>query len=236
MKKKIDLFIICSIFALVISCKNYAISKDLENSEQVVKGSKQVEKEVENKFDKLLDTLDILDIKDANDTKEIEEQIKKLKETIEELKKAIEETDPKKTPLKKYSEYEEKVKKIKEELEKKLKDKVKDKKEIEDKLKELEDSLKKKKNERKKALEEAKKKFQEYKKQVESATGVTQGHQVQRQGGVGLQAFNCAKEYGLTVSFSNDTDTSNMSSGVIESALKKIEEEEKELKNLEENK
>ncbi|WP_420025115.1 ErpL protein (plasmid) [Borreliella yangtzensis] len=223
MNKKIIMFIICVIFALIISCKNYAISKDskdIENSEQVVKGSKEVEKEVENKFDKLLDTLNTLDIKDINDTKEIEEQIKKLKETIDK-------TDPKKTPIGTYSEYEEKVKKIKEELEKKLKDK----KEIEEKLKELEESLKKKKEERKQKLEEAKKKFEGYKKQVESAGGETYGHTNQNQGRVGAQAFKEAKDLGLNVNSSCDSDTGDMSKGIIEDALQKIEEELKEIDN-----
>ncbi|WP_420025829.1 ErpL protein (plasmid) [Borreliella yangtzensis] len=221
MNKKIIMFIICVVFALVISCKNYAInkdSKDIENSEQVVKGSKQVEKEVENKFDKLLDTLNTLDIKDANDTKEIEEQIKKLKETIDK-------TDAKKTSLKTYSEYEKKVQEIKE--------KLKDKKELEDKLKELEDSLKKKKEDRKKELEKAKQEFEQLKNQVGSATGSTDGHRAQNQRGGGAQAWQKAKEYGLSVSYSNDDDTSDMSSGIIDSALQKIGEELKELKNNE---
>ncbi len=43
------MFIICAVIALIISCKNYAISKDSENSEQSeqkVKSPKQIEQEI----------------------------------------------------------------------------------------------------------------------------------------------------------------------------------------------
>lgn len=237
MKKKIIMFIICIIFVLIISCNNDAIDKidkDLKNSEQVVKGSKEIEQEVGNKFDKLLDTLNTLDIKDTNDlnTQEVEKTIQELKKAIDELKQTIGKTDPKKTPIGTYSEYEKKI----QELEKKLKDKFKDKekfgekfKELEEKLKELEKTLKDKKENRKKVLEEAKKKFEEYKKQVESASGETYGAQVGNQRGGGQQAWKEAKELGLSVNSYDGADTSGLSSGIIDGAIKQIEEELKEL-------
>ncbi len=211
-------FIICAVFALIISCKNYATSKDLESSEQNVKKTEQeIKKQVEG-FLEILETKDLSKL-DEKGTKEIEKQIQELKNKIEKL-------DSKKTSIETYSEYEEKINKIKE--------KLKDKKELEDKLKGLEDSLKKKKEERKKALEEAKKKFEEYKNQAESATGVTHGSQVQRQGGVGLQAWRCANSLGLGVSYfsSTGTDSNELAKKVIDDSIKKIDEE---LKNTIEN-
>ncbi|AJY73181.1 hypothetical protein [Borreliella afzelii] len=221
MNKKMKMFIICAVFALLSSCKNYAISKDLESleqSEQELKSPKQIEQEIKKEFNGLLNILEKKDISnlDEKDTKEIEK-------TIKDLKDQIEKTDAKKTSLKTYSEYEKTVKEIRE----KLKDKLKDKKELEDKLKELEDSLKKKKEERKKALGEAKKKFEGYKGQVGSTSGVTQGQQTGNQGKVGQQAFKDVKELGLSVSSSskNGADTGDMSKGIIDDALKQINEE-----------
>ncbi|OJH14354.1 ErpL, partial (plasmid) [Borreliella bissettiae] len=157
------------------------------------------------------EVLDILETKDLNilDTTAIEKAIKELKDKIDN-------SDSKKTSLKTYSEYEEKIKQIKE--------KLKDKNELEKKLKDLEDSLKKKKEERKQALEEAKKKFEDFKKQVTTATGDTYGSQVQGQGKIGGQAWKCAQELGFK-NMTSGSDTSNMANGVIEDALKKIEEE-----------
>ncbi|PRQ92270.1 ErpL protein, partial [Borreliella burgdorferi] len=34
MNKKMKMFIICAVFALMISCKNYASGENLKNSEQ----------------------------------------------------------------------------------------------------------------------------------------------------------------------------------------------------------
>ncbi|WP_373584995.1 ErpL protein [Borreliella afzelii] len=209
------MFIICAVFALIISCKNYAISKDSETSEQSLGIPKQIEQEIKKEFNGLLNILETKDLSqlDEKDTKEIEK-------TIQDLKDQIEKTDAKKTSLKTYSEYEKKVQEIRE----KLKDKLKDKKE-------LEDSLKKKKEERKKALGEAKKKFEGYKGQVGSASGVTQGQQTGNQGKVGQQAFKDVKELGLSVSYSSSagTNTGNMSNEIIENAIKQIDEE---LKNI----
>ncbi|WP_425337276.1 ErpL protein [Borreliella tanukii] len=210
MKKKV--FVICVVFALIISCKNYVNGKDLETSEQSLEIPKQIEQEIKKEFNELLNILEIKDISklDAKDTKEIEKQ-------IQELKNKIDKSDAKTTSLLTYSGYEKKVQEIRE--------KLKNKGNLEGKLKELEDSLKNKKEERKKALEDAKTKFEGYKRQVDSATGETYGAQVGNQRGGGQQAWKEAKDLGLNVSYSNDTDTSDMSSGIIEGALKKIEEE-----------
>ncbi|XPC98042.1 ErpL protein (plasmid) [Borreliella japonica] len=215
MNKK--MFIICAVFALIISCKNDVNGKALETSEQSLEISKQIEQEIKKEFNGLLNVLETKDLSTL-DTSEIEK-------TIKDLKDKVDKSDAKKTSLTTYSEYEEKVKEIRE----KLKDKLKDKGELENKLKELEESLKKKKDERKKALEEAKKKFEGYKGQVDSATGETYGAQVGNQRGGGQQAWKEAKDLGLNVSYSNDADTSDMSSGIIDGALKQIEEE---LKNI----
>ncbi|ADQ30324.1 outer surface protein F (plasmid) [Borreliella burgdorferi JD1] len=224
MNKKMKMFIICAVFALIISCKNYATSKDLEGAVQDLESSEQNVKKTEQEIKKQVEGfLEILETKDLStlDTKEIEKQIQELKNKIEKL-------DSKKTSIETYSEYEEKLKKIKE--------KLKGKADLEDKLKGFEDSLKKKKEERKKALEEAKKKFEEYKNQAESATGVTHGSQVQRQGGVGLQALQCANSLGLGVSYSSSTgtDSNELAKKVIDDSIKKIEEELKKLNNKEE--
>ncbi|WP_373589016.1 ErpL protein [Borreliella afzelii] len=223
MNKNMKMFIICAVFALISSCKNYAISKDLENSEQSeqeLKSPKQIEQEIKKEFNGLLNVLEIKDLSklDEKDTKEIEKQ-------IQELKDKIEKTDAKKTPIGTYLEYKKTVKEIRE----KLKDKLKGKKELEDKLKEFEDSLKKKKEERKKALQEAKQKFEEFQRQVKSATGETAGQRAGNQRGGGIQAWQCAKEFGLSVSYSNSADTSNMLNEIITNALKQIEEELKDI-------
>ncbi|MBB5141899.1 ErpL protein [Borreliella afzelii] len=220
MNKKIKMFVICAVFVLISSCKNDVNSKDLENSEQSeqeLKSPKQIEQEIKKEFNGLLNILEKKDISnlDEKDTKEIEK-------TIQELKDKIEKTEAKKTPLKTYLEYEKKVKEIRE--------KLKDKGELENKLKELEESLKKKKDDRRKALEEAKQTFQGYKGQVDTATGETQGHQAQNQRGSGAQAWTKAREYGLSVnSTSFGTDTGVMSSGIIDEAIKQIEEELKDI-------
>ncbi|WP_215540947.1 VasL domain-containing protein [Borreliella bavariensis] len=203
MNKK--MFIICIVFALIISCKNDVNSKALETSEQI-------EQEIKKEFNGLLNILETKDLSklDEEDTKEIEKQIQELKDKIDKL-------EAKKTSLTTYSEYEEKIEKIKE----KLKGKVK----FEDKLKGLEDSLKKKKEERIQKLKEAKQKFEGYKGQVGSATGETQGHQAQNQGQIGQQALKCANELGFKNMTSSNSDTSNMTKEIIENSLKQIEEE-----------
>ncbi|WP_210371449.1 ErpL protein [Borreliella garinii] len=216
MNKKIKMFIICSVFALIISCKNYASNKDLKSLEQSSESSdsklSKSEQELKKQVKGFLDILETKDLSNLNeqDTKEIEK-------TIQELKNTIDKSNSKKTLIGTYLEYEKRVKEIRARL--------KDKKELEGSLKELEDSLKKKKEERKQKLEEAKKKFEEYKGQVGSVSGVTHGEQVRGQGTVGQQAFKCAKEFGLTVSSSNSADTGYMSNGIVDGAIKQINEE-----------
>ncbi|WP_215539884.1 ErpL protein [Borreliella bavariensis] len=211
MNKK--MFIICAVFALISSCKNDANGKALETSEQSLEIPKQIEQKIKKEFNGLLNILETKDLSklDEKDTKEIEKTIQELKNTIDKL-------EAKKTSLEKYREYEKKVKEIR--------DKLKGKGNFEDKLKELEESLKKKKDDRRKALEEAKQTFQGYKGQVDTATGETQGHRAQNQRGSGAQAWTKAREYGLSVnSTSSGIDTGVMSSGIIDDALKQIEEE-----------
>ncbi|WP_187983592.1 ErpL protein [Borreliella bavariensis] len=221
MNKKIKMFIIFIIFALISSCKNDVNGKALEISEQSLEIPKQIEQEIKKEFNGLLNILETKDLSklDEKDTKEIEKTIQELKNTIDKL-------EAKKTSLEKYREYEEQIKKIKE--------KLKGKGNLENELNGLEDSLKKKKEERKKALEDAKQKFQGLKGQVESTTGETQGDQAKNQGKVGLEAWNKAKELGLTVNSSSGTDTGDMSSGIIDDALKQIEEELKKLNDKKE--
>ncbi len=208
------MFIICAVFALIISCKNDVNGKALETSEQSLEMPKQIEQEIKKQVDEFLDILETKDLSklDEEDMKAIEKQIQELKNTIDKL-------EAKKTSLTTYSEYEEKIEKIKE----KLKGKVN----FEDKLKGLEDSLKKKKEERIQKLKEAKQKFEGYKGQVGSATGETQGHQAQNQGQIGQQALKDVKELGLSVSYSSSagTNTGNMSNEIIENAIKQIDEE-----------
>ncbi|MBB5141895.1 hypothetical protein [Borreliella afzelii] len=251
MNKNMKMFIICAVFALLSSCKNYAISKDTEKNLKgflekelmqgddpnnslfnpppilpssrhdntlVLKaaqaqsgGQKEVKKEDKQKEKK----------EDNKEKEEIEKQIKELKDKIEK--------SDKKTSLETYLEYEGEIKKIREELEEKLKDKKEEKEKLEKELKDLEESLKKKKDERKKALEEAKKKFEEFKGQVDSTTGETSGEQVKGQGQIGGQAWSKAQELGLSANYSSSAGTSDMTKGIIDDAIKKIEEELKKL-------
>ncbi|WP_420025014.1 hypothetical protein [Borreliella valaisiana] len=251
MNKK--MFIICTVFILIISCKNYAISKDLENLKENAK--EKVEGFLEIKKEELTEGLKSLgsevypkvelEVMQADGQQgQVQEQVAQLgvstgledlDKKIKDLKDKIEETDDKIT-LGTYSGYGEELKKLKEELEDKLKDKKEeDKKDIEGKLKELEDSLKEKIEKRKKALEDAQKKFEKFKQEVESATGVTHGHQAQNQRGGGAQAWTEAKQLGINVSFSSDdgTDTGDFAKKVIDDALEKIKEE---LEKIEEKK
>ncbi|WP_210360302.1 MULTISPECIES: ErpL protein [Borreliella] len=220
MNKKIRMFIICSVFALIISCKNYASNKDLKSLEQSSESSdsklSKSEQELKKQVKGFLDILDTKDLSNFN-----EQDAKEIEKTIEDLKDKIEKTDAKKTLIGTYLEYGKTVKEIRE--------KLKDNKNFENKLKEFEESLKNKKEERKQKLEEAKKKFAEFKVQVGSASGVTQGEQVRGQGIVGQQAFNCAKEFGLTISLSNSIDTRDMSKGIVDGAIKQIDEELKKV-------
>ncbi|WP_210376708.1 MULTISPECIES: ErpL protein [Borreliella] len=222
MNKK--MFIICAVFALIISCKNYASGEDLKGLLQDSKSSDSKLSESEQDLKKQVKGfLDILDTKDLSllDTKEIENKVQDLKEKIGK-------SNSKKTSLVTYFDYEE--------LTKQLGEKFKSKGELKNQFKGLEDILETKKEERKKELEKAKQKFEEFKKQVDTTTGVTYGNQTQNQGRVGVQAWNCAKELGLNVSYSSNTgtDTNKLAKKVVDDALNKIEEELKKLENKKE--
>ncbi|WP_187983493.1 hypothetical protein [Borreliella bavariensis] len=261
MNKKIKMFIICAVFALISSCKNYASSKDLKNLEQNVEGKvkgfleakkeelsgglKKLGGEVSSKVEELMQAdepkakvQEQVGQQVAQDVNNVDQEVEKLKKELEDLKKKVDGTNDK-TTLETYSGYEKELEKLEEELKKKLeelKDKLKDKKEdkekLEKELKELKEKLKEKKEKRKKALEEAQKKFQGYQSQVESAGGVTHGAQAKNKGEVGKQAWSEASKLGLLDrSYSTDIDTSDMSSGIIEGALQKIEKELKEIDN-----
>ncbi|WP_215535904.1 hypothetical protein [Borreliella bavariensis] len=245
------MFIICVIFALIISCKNYASSEDLKNLEQNVEG--KVKGFLDTKKEELIGGLKKLGSEAYSKVKEElmqadgqpQEQVaqgvnenSKLKEEIEKKIKGLKDKMGKsddKTPIGTYSDYEKEVKEIREEFEKKLKDKEKDKKELKKELETLEKTLKEKIEKRKKALEEAKSKFEKYKEQVGAAIGVTDGARVKNQGGVGLQAWHCANKLGLNESYPGGTgaDSNELATKVIDGALKKIE---KELKGSEEKK
>ncbi|WP_215537752.1 hypothetical protein [Borreliella bavariensis] len=233
MNKK--MFTICAVFALIISCKNYAISKDSENLKENAK--EKVDGFLEIKKEELTEGLKNLgsevsvkvreEIMQADKSQgQVQEQVVQVvnneNQEVEELKKKIEGTNDK-TTLKTYSSYEE-------ELEKKLKDKKEDKEKLKNELKELEKALKDKKEKRKRALEAAQEQFQEYKQQVESATGQSEGQRAGNQGRVGAQAWSEASKLGLLDSSNSGGDnTSDMSNKVIESALQKINEELKEI-------
>ncbi|ACO38570.1 conserved hypothetical protein (plasmid) [Borreliella burgdorferi 29805] len=245
MNKKMKIFIICAVFALMISCKNYASGEDIKQN---------VKEKVEGFLDKELmqgddpnnslfnppptlpasshDNMPVLKVAQAQDGSQQEKKEDKGKEEIEkqikELKDKMEKSDKKNTSLKIYSEYEKEMKKVREELEEKLKDKEEDKEKLEKELKKLEDSLKKKKEDRKKALEDANKKFEEFKGKVSDARGETHGEQARGQGSIGQQAFKCAQELGFKNMTSGGGDTGNMANEVITNSLKKIEEELKE--------
>ncbi|WP_418454066.1 hypothetical protein [Borreliella lusitaniae] len=143
-----------------------------------------------------------------------------IKKKIEDLKKKIEKADPKKTSLTTYSTYEGELKKIREELQ------GNGNAGNDAELKQLEESLKTKKDDRKKELEKSKNKFEDFKKQVAAATGQTYGDQVQNKGKIGQQAFFYAKQLGLTIDTSkNSDDTKELVNQVINGAIKKIQEE-----------
>ncbi len=241
MNKK--MFIICAVFALIISCKNYTSGEDLkQNLKKQIRGFLDIKKEglveglknlgagasskVKEKLmqaDNLQGQLQEQVTQDVNEDSKLKDEIEK---EIQELKNKMKKSDGK-TPICKYCEYEEEIKEIR--------DKLEDKEKLEKELKELEESLKKKKEGRKKALEDVKKKFEEFKGQVSTTTGETHGHQVQNQGKIGGQAWAEAKKLGLNGSYSNSTNTNsnNFANEVIGDVLKKIEEELKKLKSEE---
>ncbi|MBB6043627.1 hypothetical protein QIA34_06140 (plasmid) [Borreliella yangtzensis] len=245
MNKKIIMFIICGIFALVISCKNYAINKDLENlkenarekvdgfleikKEELTEGIKNLGSKVSSKVqEKLMQA----DDPQGQAQEQLDQEVKELEKKLKELKEKIEKTDDK-TTLGEYSGYEKELETLEKELGEKLKDKKEDKEKLEKKLKELKEKLKEKKEKRKKALEAAQKKFQEYQQQYSNANGVTEGDQSRNQGKVGQQAWSEASKLGLldkNSSIDND-GTSDITKKVIDGALEKIKKELEENKN-----
>ncbi len=137
MNKK--MFVICAVFALISSCKNYASSKDLKNLEQNVKG--KVEGFLEAKKEELVGGLKKLGSEAYSKVKEelmqadgpqgqLQEQVdqnidedsedskfkKEIEEKIKGLKEKIDKSDDK-TSLNMYSGYEEEVKNLREEEE-----------------------------------------------------------------------------------------------------------------------
>ncbi|MCD2332850.1 outer surface protein ErpG [Borreliella americana] len=99
---------------------------------------------------------------------------------------------------------------------------------IEKKVQEFKEEIKK----RKEKLENAQKKFEDFKNQIESSVGVTHGNKVQNQGKIGLQAWNCAKELGLSSNLTYSNNNSDiLSNQFVESILQKIKEELKMLDN-----
>lgn len=243
------MFVICAVFALISSCKNYASSKDLkglaENAKQQVKGfldtkkeeltegPKSLESEVYSKVEELMQADELQGQLQQQVAQGVDEdsEASKLKEEIEkknkELKDAIEKSDAKKTPIETYLEYEKTVKEIREKLKDKLKDKKEDKENLEKELETLEKNLKEKIEKRKKELEAAQKEFQRFREQVNGATGQTQGDQAKNQGKVGLEAWNKAKALGLNGNYSaNDgTGSNEFAKKVVDDVIKKIEEE-----------
>ncbi|ACN56035.1 hypothetical protein [Borreliella burgdorferi] len=244
MNKKMKMFIICAIFALIVSCKNYASGEDVKKSlEQDLKGKvkgfldtkkeeffgdfKKPEAKVQPKDEESMQA-DEPQEQDEDQVVQGVAEDQKLKEEIEqkikELKDKIEKSDPKSVSLKTYSDYEKEI----EELKEKLKDKEKFEKELEI----LEKALNEKIEKRKKELEESQKKFEELKGQVESAIGITDGERAKNQGKVGIEALRHARGLGFK-NISSGNSTSDIAKEIIVSSLKKIEEELEELKKLE---
>ncbi|WP_420025511.1 hypothetical protein QIA36_07015 (plasmid) [Borreliella yangtzensis] len=241
MKKKV--FIICAVFALISSCKNYASGEDLKQNLKAYVDKELMQGDAPKNglfnLPPILpsshhDNTPILGIPQAQGGGQQDKKEDKVKEEIEkkikELKEKIDKTDDK-TYLNTYSGCEEEIKKIKEELEKKLKDKKEDKEKLEKELNDLDKILKEKIEKRKKALEDAKKKFEEFQKQIDGITGKTTGEQVKGQGNVGRQAWSEASKLGFRGNYSSSdgTGSGDLSKKVIENALKKIEEELKKL-------
>uniref|UniRef100_UPI001B347D6E hypothetical protein n=1 Tax=Borreliella valaisiana TaxID=62088 RepID=UPI001B347D6E len=243
------MFIICSVFALIISCKNYASSEDLkQNAKEQVEGF--LDKELmqgDDPNNSLFNPSPTLPssrhdntpvLKAAQSGGQQEQKEDKEKEEIEkknrELKDKIEKSN-KKTSIETYLKYEEEIKKIVEELEEKLKDKKEDKEKLEKELETLKKTLKEKIEKRKKELENAQKKFAEFEKQFTGITGVTDGDKAQNRGKVGRQAWTEAQELGLSVNSSGGSaGTGDMAKGIIDGVLKQIEEELKKVENKKE--
>ncbi|WP_418457486.1 hypothetical protein [Borreliella andersonii] len=253
MNKIIKMLIICFIFALIISCKNFARYNDVKSLEQglkkQVKGFLDTKKEelvgrVGNFKSKIYSKVEELMQAEKRSQEQPQEQVSqvvvensKLKEEIEQKIKELTENIKKsdgRTSIEEYCDYEEEIKKIREKL-KELQDEE-NKGKLETELKEIEESLEKKKEKRKKELEDSKKKFEEFKEQVEGAGGKSEGDRSKNQGNIGVTAWRLAIKLGFkgVTSGGNSSDTSDITEKIIENALQKIDEELKKLKNKKE--
>ncbi|WP_215540942.1 outer surface protein ErpG [Borreliella bavariensis] len=206
MNKKMKMFIICAVFALINSCKNYAISKDLKNLEQNVEG--KVKGFLEAKKEELSGGLKKLGGEVSSKVEELMQADGPQVQAEEQVAQGVSK-DPE----------------LKEQgLEKKIEE-----------LKESKDSSKNTKEDRKKELEEAKKKFEEFKRQVESATGENTD-KVKKQGKIGWDALKYAKELSVNGNYAVDdgTNTDDFAKKVIDDAIKKIDEELEKLSDKKE--
>ncbi|ACJ73607.1 hypothetical protein [Borreliella afzelii] len=206
MNKKMIMFIVCVIFALISSCKNYASSKDLKNLEQNVEG--KVKGFLEAKKEELSGGLKKFGGEVSSKVEELMQADGPQVQAEEQMAQGVSK-DPE----------------LKEQgLEKKIEE-----------LKESKDSSKNTKEDRKKELEEAKKKFEEFKRQVESATGENTD-KVKKQGKIGWDALKYAKELSVNGNYAVDdgTNTDDFAKKVIDDSIKKIDEELEKLSDKKE--
>ncbi|WP_373589049.1 outer surface protein ErpG [Borreliella afzelii] len=206
MNKKMIMFIVYIVFALIISCKNCASSKDLKNLEQNVEG--KVKGFLEAKKEELSGGLKKLGGEVSSKVEELMQADGPQVQAEEQMAQGVSK-DPE----------------LKEQgLEKKIEE-----------LKESKDSSKNTKEDRKKELEEAKKKFEEFKRQVESATGENTD-KVKKQGKIGWDALKYAKELSVNGNYAVDdgTNTDDFAKKVIDDSIKKIDEELEKLSDKKE--
>ncbi|OJH14291.1 outer surface protein ErpG (plasmid) [Borreliella bissettiae] len=217
MNKK--MFTICVVFALIVSCKNYAsgedVKKSLEQSEQELK--KQVKGFLDTKKEELVGGLKKLG---SEAYSKVEEELMQADGPQVQAEEQVTQVVFEDLGLK-----EKGLERIGQKLQAQAQE-----------LKGLENNFKDKEEDRKKVLEEAKKKFEEFKRQVESATGTNDTEKVKKQGNIGREALKYAKGLGVDGNYSaNDgTNTDDFSNKVIDDALKNINEELKKLNNKEE--
>ncbi|ACN55515.1 hypothetical protein [Borreliella burgdorferi] len=239
MNKKMKMLIICAVFALMISCKNYASGEDVKSLEQEKDLKEKIKGFLETKKEEFFGDFEkpVVEVKPKDEESmqadewsqgHAEEQVvqgvaedlelKEIEEQIKELKEKIEKSDGK-TTIGTYCEYEKEIKDLRE--------KLKDKEEFKNQLETLEKILKDKIEKRKKELEEVKEKLENLKRQVDTTVGITQGDQAREQGKIGMQAWQYAQKLGLNGNYStnNGSDTTNLTKETIENALQKIEEE-----------
>ncbi|WP_215538088.1 outer surface protein ErpG [Borreliella bavariensis] len=200
------MFIICAVFALISSCKNYASSKDLKNLEQNVEG--KVKGFLEAKKEELSGGLKKLGGEVSSKVEELMQADGPQVQAEEQVAQGVSK-DPE----------------LKEQV---LEEKIEE-------LKESKDSSKNTKEDRKKELEEAKKKFEEFKRQVESATGENTD-KVKKQGKIGWDALKYAEELSVNGNYAVDdgTNTDDFAKKVIDDAIKKIDEELEKLSDKKE--